>query len=381
MPANRRSLALTFHTYNKIYRELSRKNRIFCEYRNTMSEICNTESKNWGAGSEGDRGEAVPHNRAMDRGVNEQRSRRRFVADCGMATATAWLVLSDLVSGVEGDDGPLYAAPTRLDAVGRVMVPVMVDSQGPFRFIVDTGATRSALSPGLVGRLGLEAGSGAPVRVVGVTGEVVAQTVRVGRLEAGALQLLNVDLPIIEPRVFAEADGILGVDGMAGKRLDIDFDTDRVSITQSRGERAAGGFLIVPVERRRGGMLIVDARIGRVRGRALIDTGAERTLGNPELQRRLRLDPRHDGEPGVATQIYGATDAVQSGESLIAPEIRIGDALLDNLEVTFADLPVFRYWKLDTVPALLIGMDLLGVVAQLVVDYPRAELQIRHRRR
>ena len=108
---------------------------------------------------------------------------------------------------------------------------------------------------------------------------------------------------------------------------------------------------------------------------------AERTLGNRELQRRLALDRRDGGDPGTLTRVYGATDAVQQGESVIAPEIRLGDATLDNLEVTFADLPVFRVWKLEQVPAMLIGMDLLGVVAQLNVDYRRAELQIRHRRR
>ncbi|MFO1455218.1 MAG: retropepsin-like aspartic protease [Steroidobacteraceae bacterium] len=354
------------------------------------------------------------------------RSRRRFVADCG--AAAAWLALQglaparaqriddrgvrtpagmgapaadrptpiepgarvpvapaaplpDVAPVAEADEGPLYAAPTRLDRVGRVMAPVMLDGRGPFRFIVDTGATRSAISPRLVQRLGMVAGSGAPVRVIGVTGDTIAPTVRVSRLEAGALRLENLDLPIVEPRVFAQADGILGVEGMSGKRLEIDFDADRVAIARSRGDRAPDGFLIVPVERHRGGILVVEARIGRVRGRALIDTGAERTLGNRELQRRLALDRRDGGDPGTLTRVYGATDAVQQGESVIAPEIRLGDATLDNLEVTFADLPVFRVWKLEQVPAMLIGMDLLGVVAQLNVDYRRAELQIRHRRR
>ena len=63
---------------------------------------------------------------------------------------------------------------------------VMLDGRGPFRFIVDTGATCApAISPRLVQRLGMVAGSGAPVRVIGVT----ATTVRVSRLEAGALRL------------------------------------------------------------------------------------------------------------------------------------------------------------------------------------------------
>ena len=44
---------------------------------------------------------------------------------------------------------------TRSDRLGRVVAPVSVNGQGPFRFIVDTGANRSVLSQGLVERLGL----------------------------------------------------------------------------------------------------------------------------------------------------------------------------------------------------------------------------------
>jgi predicted aspartyl protease len=281
---------------------------------------------------------------------------------------------------VAAPDEPLYAAPTTLDRVGRVLAPVRIDGQGPFRFIVDTGATHSALSPALVARLGLVAGSGAPVRMQGVTGSAVVPTVKVDRLEAGALRLRNLELPVIEPRVFAQADGILGVEGMAGNRLDIDFLQDRVTITRSRGEPAPQGFMVVPARQRRRGVLIVDARIGRVRGSALIDTGAERTLGNLLLQRRLALDAASTGETLPPTQVYGATEAVQQGESLRAPRIRIGDAALTDLDITFADLHIFRYFGLDAVPALLIGMDMLGVVARLIIDYRRHELQVRERR-
>ena len=82
----------------------------------------------------------------------------------------------------------------------------------------------------------------------------------------------------------------------------------------------------------------------------------------------------------MALSLRSTKSAVASGESRIAPAIRIGEASLDNLEITFADLHVFRYWKLDRVPALMIGMDLLGVVARLVVDYRRAEIHLDYRR-
>lgn len=324
--------------------------------------------------------------------------RRHFLAGCASLPLTsAWLGSTaasagpgeppvpvtgpplDTATAATAADEPLYAAPTTFDRIGRVLAPVMVDDQGPFRFVVDTGATHSALTPALAERLGLVIGSGAPVLMQGVTGAAVVPTVRVRRLEAGAIRLDELELPVIERHVFAEADGILGVAGMRGIRLDVDFVADRVTITRSRGEAAPRGFTVVPARQRRQGVLVVDARIGPVRGRAIIDTGAERTLGNLLLQRRLLLDARSAGAARRPTQVYGATDVVQPGESVLAPRIRIGDATLENLQVTFADLHVFRYWGLENTPALLLGMDLLGVASRLIIDYRRFELQILQR--
>jgi hypothetical protein len=38
---------------------------------------------------------------------------------------------------------------------------------------------------------------------------------------------------------------------------------------------------------------------------------------------------------------------------------------------------VFRLWELENRPAMLIGMDVLGTLGTLVIDYRRKELQIR----
>jgi hypothetical protein len=73
----------------------------------------------------------------------------------------------------------------------------------------------------------------------------------------------------------------------------------------------------------------------------------------------------------------GATPDLHEGTSQIAPIIRIGDTELRNLEVTFGDLHVFRIWDLVDEPALLIGMDLLGTVERLVIDYRRREIQLK----
>ena len=64
------------------------------------------------------------------------------------------------LSGALADPEPLFAAPTRLDRIGRVMTHVMVNGKGPFRFVIDTGASRSTLAPHLARALGPQAFGG-----------------------------------------------------------------------------------------------------------------------------------------------------------------------------------------------------------------------------
>src|SRR5258708_6048524 len=71
---------------------------------------------------------------------------------CG---ATEPLTVPPVAISAPDDDTTLLAVPTRLDRIGRIVVPVMINGQGPFRFIVDTGASHSVVSPALAAKLGL----------------------------------------------------------------------------------------------------------------------------------------------------------------------------------------------------------------------------------
>src|SRR4051812_15405230 len=81
---------------------------------------------------------------------------------------------------------PLYASPTRPDRIGRILAPVMINGQGPFRLTVDTGANQSVITQRLAETLGLAA-SGRSIRLNGVTGAIDLPTVVVDRLETGAV--------------------------------------------------------------------------------------------------------------------------------------------------------------------------------------------------
>src|SRR5581483_12236291 len=41
---------------------------------------------------------------------------------------------------------PRFAAPTLRDRIGRVWAPVLINGRGPFRMVLDTGASDSAIT-------------------------------------------------------------------------------------------------------------------------------------------------------------------------------------------------------------------------------------------
>jgi hypothetical protein len=47
--------------------------------------------------------------------------------------------------------------------------------------------------------------------------------------------------------------------------------------------------------------------------------------------------------------------------------------------ITYGDIHIFTHWHLTHEPALLIGMDVLGLVEVFIIDYRRHELQLRRR--
>jgi predicted aspartyl protease len=270
---------------------------------------------------------------------------------------------------------PLFAAPTRLDRIGRVMTTVKVNGKGPFRFVIDTGASRSTLAPHLARSLNLKHSVGRNVMLNGVTGAAEVQTVAVDSLEIGALHFRDQNLPVIFTSIMGNADGILGVAGFKDQRIDVDFKRDRVAVLESNGRRPHYSMVTARAHRNSSGLMIVDVRVGRrLKVKAVIDTGAERSLGNLALQEALNRGKKK--REAVGAVVHGATPDIADGEVQSIREARIGDMTLTNLEVIFADFHVFKLWGLDKEPALLIGMDMLGVLDRLVIDYRRNEVSM-----
>lgn len=270
---------------------------------------------------------------------------------------------------------PRYVAPTLRDRIGRIWAPVYIDGKGPFRLVLDTGANRSVVTHTTAARLGKLVETSNLVRLHGVTGTARVPTIPVESLEVGDLLLDGHTMPVVQD-VFGGAEGALGTEGLADKRIFIDFKNDSISILRSKRESPPPGYRRIPVQLRNGRLLMFEMSLGGVRTMAMLDTGAQTTIGNNSLREALARRIRKEQE----TKVIGVTLDVATAHAISAPPVDIGGIKITGMQVTFGDLYIFEAWKLTSKPALLIGMDVIGVFDSVVIDYRLKELHLKARR-
>jgi predicted aspartyl protease len=174
---------------------------------------------------------------------------------------------------------------TATDPAGRMTVMTMVNGQGPFPFTIDTGANRSVISDHLAKGLGLSPNG--TIMIEGLIGPDEVQAVRVGHMKAGTAEQREIDTAIL-PAASLGSTGFLGTDMLQGRNVILDFRRHRITLTRLANQGFDDGETITVTALRRLGQLVVtDASVNGVRVTAIIDTGAENTIGNPALRKML----------------------------------------------------------------------------------------------
>lgn len=274
--------------------------------------------------------------------------------------------LASLPMAVAQQTGPQAAdvdvVATRADRHDRMTVPVRIGKQGPFAFLIDTGAERTVLSHDVAARLALVPSGRATL--VGVAGSQDVDLVDVEELALGRRSFYGLSAPLLDA-AFIGADGIVGLDSLQGQRVLLDFDRNRMAIGDAAMLGGNGGYEIVVQARRRSGQLIMaNAQIDGVRTEVVIDTGADTSIGNRALQRALAR--RHKGE---TTELISVT-----GQSITA-DVGMGRAMtleglkVSNMAIAFADAPAFERLNMVRRPALLMGMAQLRLFHRVAIDF------------
>jgi predicted aspartyl protease len=271
--------------------------------------------------------------------------------------------------------GDAVSAATRRDFGGRVVAPVYVNGQGPFRFIVDTGANRSVLSSAVAAQLGLTPTSIGEVH--SISSVALAPLVNVDSITFQGLRLDSAALPILDGGALGE-HGVLGVDGMRGHRLRIDFERGCMEIMRDSNP-APQNWWAVQGELRMGNLLLARATIEGVPVNVLVDSGSDVTLANHALRTAIGRARLRRSTAFLATSITSNTQRF-SDYALTLPDVRMGGVTIRNLSAYPADFHIFDLWGLQDEPTLLIGMDALSAVGAMEIDYANARLFFRRER-
>ena len=232
------------------------------------------------------------------------------------------------------------------------------------------------LSRALATRLGL-APSGEDV-VHSIDGEEPAMLVNVESLSFGTLRLSRGDTPVLDSPMLDGEHGLLGVDGMAGRLLHIDFIKHCVEIYESAAQMPMQGWQSVPARMRFGSLLLVAGEIMGVHVNVLIDTGSDISLANEHFRDALR---------GVAARSIEYHDgrAFTSGRPIVlaksvwTPRLRLGHTSVDHVNAYIGDFHIFDFWGLQNEPTLLIGMDVLARSGEMAIDYEHGVVYFRKR--
>src|ERR1700720_2133023 len=92
----------------------------------------------------------------------------------------------------DGDSAPIAAAT---DVASHLMVAVRIDGNGPYHFVVDTGADRTVLATEVADELGLFQGE--KVKLEGVVRAVFANTVSIRTLSVGSTTHRHLVVPTL----------------------------------------------------------------------------------------------------------------------------------------------------------------------------------------
>jgi predicted aspartyl protease len=111
-----------------------------------------------------------------------------------------------------------------------VVVPVTINGSGPYRFLLDTGASDSILSATVADRLGIP--DGIPRTLLTAGGNVPVTLRMIMTLNVGAARLENIGIAVANFDLLRSlnVDGILGGDYLRRFKVSIDYDNQLVNI-------------------------------------------------------------------------------------------------------------------------------------------------------
>jgi predicted aspartyl protease len=273
--------------------------------------------------------------------------------------------------------GAANPGETASDTIGfeqfrrRMTVPIRIGDNGPYPFVVDTGAERTVISNELARKLAL--GPGKSVRMHSMTGVGEVETALIPHLDMSRKRMSGIHAPVLR-EAFIGASGILGTDMLVAQRVDFDFAQQTMSVTPSRATRPPDDpdTIVVTARSRFGRLVLVDADLEGEKVIVVLDTGSDVTIGNEALRRRLARKGKL--KPTLPIGLVSVTGGTLTADYTQVDRMRLGNVTIRQMPIGFAEVHPFKQLELTDRPAMLLGMDALASFSKVSVDFARKKV-------
>ncbi len=257
----------------------------------------------------------------------------------------------------------------------RMTVPVMINGQGPFRFVADSGADTSVVGLRIARALRLPPGASALMN--GMTGSAVVDRVLVDELHLGQSSVRDLQLPVLHERDVG-AEGMIGIDALVEQRLVLDFEKQSIRIEDAlRPAPTLNDEIVVTARLQRGQLILTRMKANAKVVDAVVDTGSEITIGNMALRNALF---GRSAEKPMLIAVTGVTGVTANMELAYVAELRLGSVILRHVPIAFADVPPFAVFGLTDHPAMLLGTDLMATFRRVSLDFHARKVRFQLRR-
>ncbi|MCB5426601.1 aspartyl protease family protein [Altererythrobacter sp. CC-YST694] len=288
-----------------------------------------------------------------------------------VAAMTTTLAPQDATSGSAQPPGnrpsDLDVFKTGTEEYDRLTVPVTVEGQGPYRFMIDTGAQATVLSRELADRLGVADRKAATL--VGISSSAPIEVAPVMELGLGKRLFYIETVPLVAQDNIGSADGILGLDSLQEQRVLLDFRAKTFSVADADTLGGDKGYdIVVRARRVLGQLIITDAELDGVKVSVIVGTGAQGSVGNLALQEKLR------GRELGQAQMTDINGAMESSSIRMARSVTIGRVKVSNLPIAFVDSPSFKALGLGDRPAMVLGMSELRLFKRVAIDFKQRKV-------
>lgn len=213
--------------------------------------------------------------------------------------------------------------PFQLGHQGGVVVPVMLNGQGPFMLLLDTGATHSAITEDVAAAIGARAI--ARSMVITTTGEALRTIVAIDRMSVGPVSADHMLPSVVPARAFdagGRIQGLIGQDVLAGLRYTLDFKR-RIVEWHDTAPEPRGTALALAFEQ---GRFLVSLPQERTTLRLVPDSGT----GPLVVYEVAGRTPFNIAETGRTAELSSA-DARRPARHVRLRELRLGDRTIRNL--------------------------------------------------